>query len=184
MKKIILFFATGGGVGYLPKLPGTYGTAVGLFFYLLIHGLSPFNPPPRCFGGQALLGRFPVACHGILAPGVALGFIPVIYFVTVVTFIFFAVWVASFAEIYFGQKDSQKIVIDEIAGYLVTMLFIPFQWKWALAGFLLFRLFDIWKPFPIRKLEHQLKGGWGVVMDDVAAGVYANVILHISIRFL
>lgn len=98
------------------------------------------------------------------------------------TFSLFAIWAADHAEKYLNEKDSGKIVIDEIAGYFVTMLFIPARWELILAGFVLFRLFDILKPFPIREFEKRLKGGWGVVCDDLAAGVFANIVLQIVWR--
>ncbi|EOR92864.1 Phosphatidylglycerophosphatase A [Arcticibacter svalbardensis MN12-7] len=77
-------------------------------------------------------------------------------------------------------KDNYRIVIDEIAGMYVTMLFVPLSFKTLVVGFLLFRLFDITKPFYIRRLE-KLPGGLGVMMDDVLAGIYANLILQIAL---
>jgi len=101
----------------------------------------------------------------------------------IVLFVGFAVWIAGEAEKVFEQKDSRLIVIDEMAGFLVTLFLIPWGTKTLVAGFLLFRLMDIAKPFPIRKLETTLPGGWGVVGDDVLAGVYANVVLSVLMRF-
>lgn len=101
----------------------------------------------------------------------------------IVLFVGFAVWIAGEAEKVFEQKDSRLIVIDEMAGFLVTLFLIPWGTKTLVAGFLLFRLMDIAKPFPIRKLETTLPGGWGVVGDDVLAGVYANVVLRVLMRF-
>ena len=75
----------------------------------------------------------------------------------------------------FGEKDSGKIVIDEICGVLTTMFLVPFTWPNLLAGFLLFRFFDIAKPVP--GLE-RLPGGWGVMLDDIAAGIISCLILH------
>jgi phosphatidylglycerophosphatase A len=71
-----------------------------------------------------------------------------------------------------GHRDPQTVVIDEAAGYLLAMLGHPATWPWMAAGFLLFRLFDIVKPFPVRRLE-ALPGGWGIVADDLMAGAYA-----------
>ncbi len=96
-------------------------------------------------------------------------------------FTLFAIRVAGEAEKLLNTKDPGCIVIDEIAGMMVTFLGLPFDMVTALAGFLLFRVFDILKPFPIRLLERRLPGGLGVVMDDVAAGVCANVVLRILI---
>jgi phosphatidylglycerophosphatase A len=71
-----------------------------------------------------------------------------------------------------GRHDPQFVVIDEVAGQWIALLFSPFDWRHALIALILFRLFDITKPFPIRRLE-ALPGGWGIVLDDVAAGLYA-----------
>jgi phosphatidylglycerophosphatase A len=71
-----------------------------------------------------------------------------------------------------GRKDPQFVVIDEVAGQAITLLFSPIGWRYALTAFILFRLFDITKPFPVRQLEH-LPAGWGIVLDDVGAGLYA-----------
>ena len=107
-----------------------------------------------------------------------------LYLLTVVAFTFFACWVSGQAEILFNEKDSGKIVIDEVAGYLVTMTAIPFAWRYVIAGFFLFRLFDIVKPPPARWFDRQLKNGYGVVLDDIAAGVYAWLCLLLLTRFL
>ncbi|NVM20918.1 MAG: phosphatidylglycerophosphatase A [Desulfobacterales bacterium] len=101
----------------------------------------------------------------------------------IVAFAGFSVWISGRAEKIFNKKDSRLIVIDEIAGFLVTMYFIPWSAKTVVIGFLLFRLMDIAKPFPIRRLESGLPGGWGVVADDLAAGVYANVVLRVVMKF-
>ncbi len=74
-------------------------------------------------------------------------------------------------------------MIDEMMGFLITMLWIPKTTRLVIIGFFLFRFFDILKPFPIRHLERRLKGGFGVVLDDVLAGIYSNIILQI-IKFL
>jgi len=102
-----------------------------------------------------------------------------IYEITLIGFFFLSVWISENAEIFFGKKDDQRIVIDEIMGFLITMLWVPKTTAFIIVGFLLFRFFDILKPFPVRHLEKKLKGGYGVVLDDVMAGVYANIILHL-----
>ncbi len=95
-----------------------------------------------------------------------------------------AVWISDEAEKLFNSRDPGLIVIDEIAGFLVTMLFIPWSIKGVVIGFLVFRCMDIAKPFPVRRVESRLKGGWGVVGDDILAGVYANVIARIITGYL
>ncbi len=82
-------------------------------------------------------------------------------------------------EIFLNEKDSKHIVIDEFTGYFCSLLFIPFDIFYALSGFFLFRVFDILKPFPIRKIERFLQGGKGIVADDIIAAFYTNIILQI-----
>ena len=100
----------------------------------------------------------------------------------IVAFAGFAVWVSGEGEKVFQRKDPGLIVIDEMAGFLVAVFLISWSWKNVVTGFFLFRLMDIIKPFPIRRLESKWPGGWGVVGDDVLAGVYANVILRFATR--
>jgi phosphatidylglycerophosphatase A len=78
-----------------------------------------------------------------------------------------------------GIKDPQFVVIDEVAGQLIALVGFSLSWKSVLLGFILFRAFDIWKPPPVRQLEH-LPEGTGIVLDDVAAGVYALIIMHLA----
>jgi phosphatidylglycerophosphatase A len=89
------------------------------------------------------------------------------------------IWSAGKVEAGWGE-DSYRVVIDEVAGMCITLLFVPVKWPYVLIGLVLFRFFDIVKPLYIRKME-LLEGGWGVMMDDVLAGVYANVILQIIV---
>lgn len=91
----------------------------------------------------------------------------------------FAIWIAQLAETITKQKDPGKIVIDEIAGMVVTMIGIPFHLTSVVIGFFIFRALDILKPFPIRDLEHRVRGGSGVVIDDVAAGICANILVRL-----
>ena len=107
-----------------------------------------------------------------------------IYEITLAGFFFLSVWVSEIAERFFGTKDDQRIVIDEIMGFLITMLWVPKTISFIVMGFFLFRFFDILKPFPIRHIERRLKGGFGVVLDDVMAGVYANIVLQIIHRIV
>jgi phosphatidylglycerophosphatase A len=89
------------------------------------------------------------------------------------------VWSSGKMEARWG-KDSYRVVIDEVAGMCLTLLFIPVRWQYIVIGLLLFRFFDIAKPLYIRKME-ELNGGWGVMMDDMLAGVYANLILQLVV---
>lgn len=93
--------------------------------------------------------------------------------------LFLGVYSAGKVETEWG-KDSYRIVIDEAAGMCLTLLFVPVRWPFVLAGLLLFRFFDIVKPLYIRRMEN-LNGGWGVMMDDVLAGVYANLLLQLVV---
>ena len=81
-----------------------------------------------------------------------------------------------------GLKDPQFVVIDEVAGQLITLITVPLAWKTFLAGFILFRGFDIVKPPPVRQLE-RLPEGTGIVLDDVAAGLYGLIVMHLLLHF-
>ena len=93
-------------------------------------------------------------------------------------FILFAIWIANEAEKIFNAKDPGCIVIDEIAGIILTLFGLPFNIISVTAGFLVFRTLDIWKPYPIRLLENKFSGGIGIVLDDVVAGILSNLILR------
>jgi phosphatidylglycerophosphatase A len=93
------------------------------------------------------------------------------------------VWAGTIAERYFGGVDPGPIVIDEVVGMLITLAFIPVGWSAALAGFFLFRIFDIIKPFPAGRFE-AMHGGLGVMADDAMAAVYANLSLRLVMWLL
>ena len=99
-------------------------------------------------------------------------------------FILCAIWIANEAEKIIDLKDPGCIVIDEIAGIILTLSGLPFNITSVTLGFLVFRVLDIWKPYPIRLLENKFSGGIGIVLDDVAAGILSNVILRIFIRIV
>ena len=144
--RLAIAVATAGGAGLVPKLPGTMGSLVGVLIYLLLYGYG-----------------FRIVYLGVLAI-----LIPV------------SVWAAGHVEGIYG-KDASRIAIDEVVGQMITLGFVVRSGTAALLisailGFLLFRFFDILKPFPIRRLEG-LPGGVGVVADDVGAGVYAFLAL-------
>jgi phosphatidylglycerophosphatase A len=141
----------------------------------------PDGPP----GPWVLLAAWGPCGYAPIAPGTAgtLGAIPLfwalrglplwLYLVTTVAFIALASCAAAKAGPYWKVVDASPIVIDEVAGYLVTMALFPWSWEYALAGFLLFRLFDVLKPWPANYFDRKVKNGFGVVMDDVFAGVWA-----------
>lgn len=106
------------------------------------------------------------------------------YLLVVVLFGVFACRISGAAEEIFQEKDSGKIVIDEVVGYLVTMIGVPCGWRWVVGGFFLFRFFDISKIPPARYFDQRVKNGYGVVLDDVVAGAYACLALHLLGRFL
>ena len=129
-------------------------------------GFSPFVP-----GTMGTLVAIPL--YLILSP------IPSpVYEWTVIAFFFLACWVSDKAQNHWGKKDDQRIVIDEIMGFFTAMMWVPGTALFIALGFVLFRLFDIIKPPPARRLE-QMRGGYGVVLDDVMAGIYANIILQV-----
>jgi len=146
--KIILFFATGLGLGYAPLVPGTFGTLLGVALYFFLGRISLWI------------------------------FIPILVALTLVSF-----WLADQAEQILLTRDPQVVVIDEVAGYLVTMVSFSSSWKYLLLGFVLFRFFDIVKIWPASYFDRAARRGWAVVMDDVAAGVFANIIMQL-IRLL
>ncbi len=145
------------GVGFIPGAPGTYGSAVGVGLYLLV---------------ESALAR-----ASALAPA------RVTFLLLLIAAITFAgVWAATRVEKLLGRKDPGVVVADEVAGQLIAFLFVPINAGWwaVVAGFVLFRLFDIWKPYPIRRLE-TLESGLGVMADDVLAGVYAAMVLSLLV---
>ncbi|RLB29600.1 MAG: phosphatidylglycerophosphatase A [Deltaproteobacteria bacterium] len=91
-----------------------------------------------------------------------------------------AIWSSHRSQCILGTDDPKEIVIDEVAGFLLTIIFIPFTLRNLIAGFFLFRFFDILKPPPIKIIEKKVKGGLGVVLDDLVAGLYT----YLSLRFL
>jgi phosphatidylglycerophosphatase A len=86
-------------------------------------------------------------------------------------------WASSAFQKAHGTDDDQRIVIDEVAGYFVTLLLVPRTGATLLLAFFLFRLFDIWKPYPVRLIDRHVGGGFGVMADDLAAGVYGALVL-------
>lgn len=95
-----------------------------------------------------------------------------------------AIWSSHRSHRILGRVDPREIVIDEVAGFLLTVVFIPFTLRNLIAGFFLFRFFDILKPPPVRTIERRVKGGFGVVLDDLLAGVYAHLSLRLVLYIL
>ena len=149
--------------------------------------MKPHDSAAIFLATGAYVGKIP------LAPGTigSLWGLPAAYFLSGVPvplavlctggFILLAIVVAHRAVRLLGKKDPGSVVIDEVAGMMVTMLAIPFHPATAAIGFVAFRVLDILKPFPIRMLERRIPGGAGVVLDDVAAGVMANLLLRVGI---
>ena len=147
--RIALAISTWFGIGLLPGIPGTLGTAGAVPLYLLTDSLS---------------ARYRALSVLIAVTG--------------------AIWSSHRAQRILRKPDSREIVVDEVAGFLLTTLFLPFTWLTLVAGFLLFRFFDILKPPPIRKIEQELRGGLGVVLDDLVAGAYAHLCLRLLLYIL
>jgi phosphatidylglycerophosphatase A len=101
-----------------------------------------------------------------------------LYALITLLLICFAVYACDVTARDIGVHDHPGIVLDEIVGYLLTMIAIPAEWEWIVLGFIIFRVFDIWKPWPIRWIDRHVKGGFGIVVDDLLAGVYAWIVLQ------
>ncbi|MDH7500262.1 MAG: phosphatidylglycerophosphatase A [candidate division NC10 bacterium] len=143
-RRWVVFLASAFLAGFLPYVPGTAGTLVGLFLYLLF------------------LHRIPSLA----------------YLVLLVLLMFVGSWLCGQAEADLGKKDAAPIVWDEMVGFLASVALLPYR-LWILgAAFFLFRLLDITKPPPIRRVQCW-KGGWGVMADDLMAALYANLFLRI-----
>ena len=108
---------------------------------------------------------------------------PYVYMVLTFLLVIAAIFISDAYEKNMPTHDRPEIVIDEVVGFLITMTWLPFSLKYLVLGFVLFRILDIWKPFPISYLNDKVKGGFGVVIDDVAAGLVANVILQILTQY-
>jgi len=140
----IHFLAFGFGSGLAPVAPGTFGTLVGIPFFLFMVSLPLWG-----------------------------------YLLLTLAFFLFGVWICDRSSKLLGVHDHGGIVWDEIVGYLVTMIAAPQGWEWIVIGFILFRIFDIFKPWPIAYLDRHVSGGFGIMIDDILAGVYAMFILQL-----
>ena len=142
------------GVGYLPLAPGTWGSLVAVGIFL---GFT------QIFRGNALVA---------------------VVVVSIVVVTFAGIWAASRTEALSNRKDPSKVVVDEVAGQLISLFPLTLFTHWSIVAviisFILFRFFDIVKPYPARRLE-ALKGGFGIMCDDLIAGVYAAAITSIVV---
>ena len=146
-----VWLATAGGAGYFPVAPGTAGSLVGVGFVLAL-SLLPVAP----------------AWHVVAVV------------VAAVILLVLGAAAASKAEIFFGRVDPGQVVIDEVVGQLIALVAWPVAgWKTYVAGFILFRFFDIVKPFPAGRAE-RIAGGWGIMLDDVVAGTYSLLVLLVG----
>ena len=167
-----------------PAMPAPGAPSPGLLSRLRARGLkrgpSPKGPP----GPAVLFAAWGPCGYAPVAPGTfgTLGAIPLYWALTWLTWPAYLAATAALTALgmvaahragrYWGVADASPIVVDEVAGYLVTMALVPFSWPAAIAGFVLFRIFDVLKPWPASAFD-RVKNGFGVVMDDVAAGVFA-----------
>lgn len=166
--RLALLIATGFGLGYLPKAPGTWGSLGGVALIWCLWLLA--NQPP------------PAGAWIFPPPWVA--FTALLLWVNPFVLLLGA-WAAGRSCRFLGEKDPQIIVVDEISGQMLAFVGLAmamsgyelaFDWQYLLAGFILFRVFDIWKPWPVRAAE-KLPGGWGIMADDWVAGIYAALCL-------
>jgi len=203
--RLALAIATVLGVGYIPKAPGTFGSLVGLPVAILTHPISLATVlGVLFFKGSPGPGIALPVFRGHSAPVLLL--IPSLVALLVVGLM--GVWSSSRVSQYATVKDPPYVVIDELCGMFLTLVlaimplglptrlvpgdeasvfalysaFSLLNWKYLLGGLILFRVFDIWKPWPVRQLE-LLPGGWGIMADDWMAGVYAAILLRVALHF-
>lgn len=159
------------GVGYLPLAPGTWGSLVGIGVYLLVRGALMkvfFDLGPRYNFNLLHIAYGVIALELAVILAIALA----------------GIWAASRTELLSGRKDPGKVVIDEVVGQFIALIPVPFvlgtAWWAAILAFILFRVFDIVKPYPARRLE-SLESGLGIMADDVVAGVYAAMVVAVAV---
>ncbi len=154
------------GVGYLPLAPGTWGSMVGVLIYYFVAGFEITAFVDSAAYGRTI-GQTAVSIYSFNA-------------VIFLLFCYLGIWAASRAALLFNKKDPSEAVVDEVIGQIIVFFFVPLEvsWKIILTGFILFRLFDIWKPYPINLLE-KLPGGLGICADDILAGVFGGICLSV-----
>lgn len=142
-----------------------------LFAFGFGAGLSPFAP-----GTMGTIVAVPITCW---LSQLSLGY----YLCCVVMLSLFGIYICGESSKRLAVHDHPGIVWDEIVGYAITMIAVPRTWLYFLLGFVLFRVFDIIKPWPIREADHRLSGGFGIMLDDMMAGLGACALLHITHHF-
>lgn len=135
-------------------------------------GAAPYAP-----GTFGTLAAIPIYLLLMLLPLWA-------YLVLVVFMTLIGIWLCDVTSKDLGVHDHSGIVWDEFVGYFITMIAAPVSWVWIVVGFVLFRFFDIVKPWPIRRVDRHVMGGWGIMLDDILAGVYAGVVLQIAVMIV
>lgn len=145
-----------------------FGTPSGFFAFGFGSGLSPVAP-----GTMGTLAAIPLA--------VALKLLPVpVFWPLLLVFFLLGVHLCEVTSRRLGQHDPGGIVWDEMVAYWLTVAFVPLHWAWLLAAFVLFRVFDIFKPWPIRWVEKRFGGGLGIMLDDIVAALYAMLLLQLA----
>ena len=158
---------------------------------MTIHRKGPASTPPSVWRNPIHFAAFGFGAGAIkVAPGtcgtlvaiplyILLQDLPLLMYIFITAALFLlGVWLCQITTRDLGVHDHSGIVWDEIVGYLITMAAAPAGWLWLVLGFALFRLFDIWKPWPINLLDRHVKGGFGVMIDDVMAGIYAWLVMQ------
>lgn len=135
-------------------------------------GLSPVAP-----GTAGTLAAIPL--YLLLAQWPLWGYVLATLVISVA-----GIWICGESSRLLGVHDYSGIVWDEFAGFLLTMLAAPVGWGWIVAGFCLFRLFDVWKPWPVRVADRNIHGGLGIMLDDILAGIYAFLCLQLLVWLL
>ncbi|MGJ8663380.1 MAG: phosphatidylglycerophosphatase A family protein [Marinicella sp.] len=148
----------------------TFKTLSGFFAFGFGSGLAPKAP-----GTFGTLAAFPLYLLMANLPWT-------VYLSLTVLAFFLGIYICDRASHHLGVHDHGGIVWDEFVGLWITLFLVPNEWPWLLTGFLLFRFFDIIKPFPIKWLDKKVKGGFGIMIDDVIAGIFAWLILMILMR--
>lgn len=134
--------------------------------------------------GSGLSPIAPGTCGTVAGIAVYLIFcwLPISYYLIVLAVLtLLGFWFCSVTEKKLKGQDPPSIVWDEIVGYMITMIAVPINWRWIILGFIFFRIFDIWKPWPVSWADNKIHGGFGIMLDDIFAGIYSLVLLQFII---